>query len=145
MKYLNDYIEEAQTKALNNAGAFFAFSQEQFNHQKKEGIKYMSFDSGLICPADKAEELDRELVRIVEDGRDQDMSENGKKGIIHRELANHEYCITHDITDTADVLEPYGITKEEIRAEVSGYLEAYYEWIEEDHNNNSGTTTQETN
>ena len=128
MKYLSDYIEEAHTKALNNAGAFFAFSHDQFNRQKKEGIKYTSFGSGLICPTDKAEELDRELARIVDDGRAQDMNENGKKGIIHRELANHECCITHDISDTAMVLAPYGIMEKEIRAEVDGYLKAYYEW-----------------
>jgi hypothetical protein len=47
MKYLMDYMENKQTKALNKAGAFFAFSNEQFDKAKKEGIKYISLGAGL--------------------------------------------------------------------------------------------------
>jgi len=39
MKYLTNYIEEEQTEALNRAGAFFAFSDKQFDEAKKEGVK----------------------------------------------------------------------------------------------------------
>lgn len=38
MKYLSDYTNEKQTQAFDEAGAFFAFSQKQFNEAKKEGV-----------------------------------------------------------------------------------------------------------
>ena len=130
MKYLSNYIEEAQTKAFKEAGAFFAFSNKQFNEAKQDGVEYCSMGAGLICPKDNAEKLDNNLMRIVAEGIKADLAENGRKGVIHRELGNHEYCITHDITDTVEKLKDYGITPEEIRAETGAYLKAFYEWEE---------------
>jgi hypothetical protein len=40
MKYLTDYTQEAQTKLFEEKGVFFAFSNKQFEEQRKEGIKY---------------------------------------------------------------------------------------------------------
>lgn len=42
MKYLSHYIQDAQTALFNKTGAFFAFSQEQFNDAKKDGITYVA-------------------------------------------------------------------------------------------------------
>jgi len=38
-------------------GAFFAFSNEQFNEQKKDGVEYTHLFSGLIAPKNTAKEL----------------------------------------------------------------------------------------
>jgi len=130
MKYLTDYIAEDQTKTFKKHGAFFAFSNKQFNDQRIEGVLYVDSGGGLICPKDKAEELDRELLDIARHGIREDLAENGKRGVIHRELGNHEYSYTHDITDTAAALSDYGITEEEIKAEAGAYLKAFYEWEE---------------
>ena len=62
------------------------------------------------------------------------MKENGKKAIIQRELGNHEYCVTYDITDTVEKLADYPITEEEIKAETKPYLERHYKWEEEQDN-----------
>ena len=128
MKYLSNYIEEAQTKAFDEAGAFFAFSNKQFNEGMKEGIVYCNMGSGLLCPKDNAEKLDNDLMRIAAEGIKADLAENGRRGVIHRELGNHEYCITHDITDVVEKLSGYPITEKEIRAEVPEYLKAFHEW-----------------
>lgn len=40
MKYLSDYTNVAKTELFKEKGVFFAFSQEQFDEQKKEGITY---------------------------------------------------------------------------------------------------------
>jgi hypothetical protein len=130
MKYLTNYIEEAQTKAFNEAGAFFAFSDKQFNEAKVEGVKYLSLGAGLICPGNKAKQLIATLDKVHAEGIKQDLAENGKAGVIHRELGNHEYSITYSIEDTARALEGYGITREEIQAEGKVYLKAHYEWEE---------------
>lgn len=128
MKYLSNYIEDAQTEAFNKAGAFFAFGTDQFNEQKKAGIKYVSVGAGLICPKGNVDSLMSELDKVHKAGIELDLKENGKVGIIHRELGNHEYSYTYSIEDTSAALQGYGITDEEIQAESKAYLKAFYAW-----------------
>ena len=130
MKYLSEYMEDRQTALFEKTGSFFAFSKKQFDEQKKKNVKYMSLGSGMICPESTAEELVSGIETIAKESMAQDLAENGRKGVIHRELGNHEYCITHDIVDTSRALSGYGITDEEIQAETRTYLKAYYEWEE---------------
>ena len=131
MKYLSDYTKEATTELLKDTGAFFAFSNKQFDEQKQEGVTYCRLNSGTICPKANAQKLVEGMKSVFEAGIKRDLAENGKKGIIHRELGNHEYCITLDITDTSGALSGYGITDDEIQAECGEYLDAYYKWEEE--------------
>jgi len=130
MKYLMDYIQDKQTALLDKMGAFFAFGNKQFDEQKKEGVEYVSMKMGLICPKSNAKELHEGLRKIAKEGMAADLAENGKSGIIRRELSNHEYCYTYDISDTVDAVSEYGITEEEVQAEAAGYLKAHYEWEE---------------
>ena len=115
MKYLQDYMSEAQTIALDKAGAFFAFSQKQFDEQKKEGVLYKNLNMGLICPVDNAMTLLDELDAIYKNAIKLDIEENGLTRIIIRELNNHEAYYTGDIDDTARALADYPVTVEDIR------------------------------
>lgn len=46
----------------------------------------------------------------------QDIADHGLERIIHRELDNHEYVITHDIHDTWEAVKEYpGIKKEYVK------------------------------
>jgi len=114
MKYLTDYISEAQTAAFDEAGAFFAFGTEQFKKQQVEGVKYVNMGGGLICPKETYKTLSTSLETIAAAGMAQDLKENGKEGVIARELGNHEYGYTGDISDTVDTLAGYGITRKEV-------------------------------
>lgn len=114
MKYLSHYKEEAQTDLLNQTGAFFAFSQEQFDEQKVAGTKYVALSFGLIAPKDKVDELLDGLKKIHDQAIQQDIRENGKEAIIKRELNNYECYYTFDLTDAINALKDYGYTKEEI-------------------------------
>jgi len=114
MKYLQDYMNERQTKAFDEAGAFFAFSNEQFESARIKGIKYVSAGMGLICPEDKLEKLIENLNTIYKESIQQDIKENGIENIIKRELNNHEAYYTGEIDQTYDALKDYGITKENI-------------------------------
>ena len=114
MKYLSDYTNEKQTQAFDEAGAFFAFSQKQFNEAKREGIEYCSMGAGLICPVENAKHLFDRLEKINKEGIAQDIQENGKKAIIRRELFNHECFYTSDITACVEKLEDYGYSASEI-------------------------------
>lgn len=123
MKYLQDYIEAAQTEALNAAGAFFAFSNEQFDAKKKEGTKYYRMGAGLICPKDTADQLVENLYNIALEGIKKDMEENGKAAIIRRELFNHECQISMDYSDCVRKLEDYPITEEEIKKAFPAFMQ----------------------
>ena len=122
MKTLNNYTGQSFSKALDQAGAFFAFGQKQFDQARKPDVKYKLLGGGLICPTKNADDLVKFIHSINKEGIEQDMAENGKKAIIHRELANHEAQITMSINDTVDALEEYPITREDVRAEWKEYL-----------------------
>ena len=94
MKYLSDYMETSQTKAFEDAEAFFAFGWSQFEEQRKEGVNYVNMGWGLICPKENAQKLREELDDIYNRAIDQDVQENGAEGIINREYFNHECQIS---------------------------------------------------
>ena len=132
MKYLTDYIEDKQTEAFNKAGAFFAFSDEQFEEQEVKGVKYTSLGVGLICPVDNGIELIKTLDNIVKNGIKQDLKENGKRNIIERELENHEFAYHHELEQTIEALSDYPITEKEIEEVGRGYLKEFYKREEEE-------------
>lgn len=120
MKYLSNYVEDAQTELFKETGAFFAFSNEQFSEGvKKVGAnkenKVMSFGMGGYVLSKNIDLLINGLNNINKKGIELDIKENGIKNIIWRELANYETQITGDILNTVEALADYGITSAEIR------------------------------
>ena len=114
MKYLSDYTDQPISDLLTKYNGFFAFSTKQFEKAKKEGIKYVNRGAGLFHEAGKSKEFDAELAKINADAIKQDLAENGKDGIIERELSNREAYCTGEIEDAVEALEDYGITSEEV-------------------------------
>jgi hypothetical protein len=124
------YHEAKQSQIFNKYGAFFAFSKKQFNRQKQDNVRYLSFGGGLIVPADNVKPLHAELDALYEKSAEQDITDNGIKKIIHRELANHECQISGDYECVVDLLGGYhNITKEQIDAE---YPHFYQNCIDND-------------
>ncbi|ELY5142023.1 TPA: hypothetical protein I7264_03115 [Vibrio parahaemolyticus] len=114
MKYLSDYIQQPQTALFDELGAFFAFSNKQFDEVKKKGIEYVSLGMGMIVPKNNAKQLVERLEVIQKEGINQDIAENGKDSIIRRELFNHECFYTGDICDCVEKLEGYGYSYDDI-------------------------------
>lgn len=110
------------SEILSRHGAFFAFSQRQFEEQQVKGVKYTNCGGGMACPEGAVDQLSVEIEAAIDAYRAADLAENGKAKIIWRELANHEAQLTHDITPTVEALQGYGITREEVKAEWAGYL-----------------------
>jgi len=121
MKYLSDYTNVKQTKLWNDNGAFFAFGQQQLDEKNQEGVVYVSLGMGLIAPKENASKIIEGLESIHAEGIQQDISDNGIKAIIHRELANHEAQIINDISDTVEALEGYGITRKQVNEEYKSF------------------------
>jgi hypothetical protein len=114
MKYLTNYIEDQMSKCHKDNGAFYAFSDKQFNEQKKPDTKYISLGSGAIVPEINAKQFVDQMSTIVKNGIAQDITENGQDGVITRELANHEAYYTGSIESTIDALDGYNFTDEAI-------------------------------
>ena len=122
MKYLSDYIEQAQTATFKKHGAFFAFSKKQLEEARVEGVKYASLGMGLICPTDNAIQLIEDMDTIHQSGIKQDIAENGLSAIIQRELHNHEAQITYDMDSTKDALEGYPIDDDMMTKEWTKFI-----------------------
>ena len=128
MKSLRSYNQDAMDEVYKRTGAFFAFNKEQFEEKQVQGVDYVSRGAGLICPRDKCKLFDELFDKAIKAGAQADLAENGKQAIIHRELSNHEYSITWDITDTVSALSGHGITEEEVQAETKEYMRRHEEW-----------------
>jgi len=110
MKFLQDYIEDEQTQAFEEAKAFFAFGKNQFKDgllKLKLGTEISHLGGGLYCPKESSAELINKIHSIYENGVKQDLKENGKKGVIVRELYNHEAFYTRDVESTVKALKSY--------------------------------------
>lgn len=120
MKRFNQ--DARQTELFNEADAFFAFSNWQLDKRKKEGVNYINLGSGLICNELTAAKLIQDLENVFSDKIAWELANNTKKEIIWYELGNYECQITGDYSEVVELLKPYGITKEEIKAEWPDYF-----------------------
>lgn len=111
---LAQYVETPQNELFEELGVFFAFSNEQFQEQKQEGVKYSHLGSGTICPTANVAEFIKRHNEIVNKGIEQDKLENGKRKIILRELHNYECFYISDPTDAIHALSRYGFTEEDV-------------------------------
>lgn len=118
MKYLTDYTNKPLEELFNNNGAFFAFSDKQFEEAKDKKLKkedYTNLMSGLICPKNNVKAVLNGIEEITKRGIEEDITENGLNAIIRRELSNHECYYTGDITDAINALEDYGVSREDVQ------------------------------
>lgn len=124
MKYLSHYTEQGLTDLFETAGAFFAFGQKQFDAKKVDGVTYVSLGSGLYCPKPEVDCFLACYKDVISQAMSLDVEENGKDGVIRRELSNHECFYTHDISACVDALADYPISEADI-------LEVYREMVKE--------------
>ena len=104
MKTLSDYTDALTSKLFADNGAFFAFSNKQFDENKKEGVIYVSMASGLLCPKENAKTVFQSFERIFEDAVKQQVADFESEKIISHEYFNHETQITGDNQQIIDVL-----------------------------------------
>jgi hypothetical protein len=102
---------------------FFAFGQKQLDEQIQKDIKYSRVGGGLIMPTSNIKAFERDFQNEMKRAVAEDFATHGKKNIIWRELANHEAQISCEIDDTLDALENHNITREDIQAEFSAYMQ----------------------
>jgi hypothetical protein len=101
-------------------GIFFAFSNEQMKegiekHGVNENNKIVNIGAGGFVLKSRLQEF-KDLIARHEAER-KELKKNEKELIeaIAYELANHEYCITWDVTDALDAL---GLTRETVSPDI---------------------------
>jgi len=106
------------SRIMKEHGAFFAFSNEQFERQRDPNIlkeNYTNIKVGMICPTETALMLICDLEEAYDSHAKTVLRKYTVDQIIRYELNNHEIDVTGDITDTVDAVAVYGITEDRVR------------------------------
>ena len=115
MKYLSDYMEAKQTALFNKTGTIFAFSDKQFDEQAIKGKEYSRIGQGILTQKGNEMKVIKALEKIYQEAMVQDLKENGVRGVIQRELENHEVYYTNDMDPAMEALKDYPeITQKDI-------------------------------
>lgn len=116
-------IYKAKEFPFSEYGAFFAFSKAQFEESKKEGVKYVSMDGGLICPKEHAATIWKDFDDFCKKERRRELKIRGRKRTILYHLGNHESWYTGDPSEAISILSAYGISEEEVLKEFRDNIE----------------------
>ena len=109
------YAEKELSNLWEENGAFFAFSQSQFDEAAEEGIRYKTLRSiGLYIPVDNVATVLNGMKAIQKNKIERDIKGNSLRSIIIRELYNYECFYTLDYSNALEALEPYGVTEEQV-------------------------------
>jgi|TARA_R110000796_G_scaffold65936_10_gene152117 hypothetical protein len=115
MKYLSDYMEAKQTQLFKETGTFFAFSNKQYEEQADESKTYVYMGAGMYTLKKYATDQIEKHYQIYKNAMQQDLKENGIKGVIQRELENYEVYYTNDLEPAMEALKDYPeITQKDI-------------------------------
>lgn len=109
------------SQVLDQYGAFFAFSNNQFEEKRKEGVKYVSLGAGLIAPKGTGQKIVDGIEAARKNGVAQDKKEKTNKQIIWDAFANYECQIVGSPEDAIEALDGYGFSDEEIQKEWKAY------------------------
>lgn len=133
MKYLQDYIEKEQTELFNELGVFFAFSKDQFDEgarknrdKKPEGTKWANCGAGMFMPTVNVDEFIERHDALHKKAIEKDLAENGREGVLERELANYEIGYCYDGPNDRnfrDGIKGYGFTEDEISQAYKKHIE----------------------
>lgn len=114
MKTTKKTTDDLISEAIENNGAFFAFSDKQFEESQKPNTKYMNMGAGLICPSNNAMKLKNEIDAIIKNKIQKELQEHTPEYIIEKTLCDYECYYTGDVSDAVDSLKANNITREQI-------------------------------
>ena len=100
-------MSEKQSILFKKTGAFFAFSQKQYDEKRQNGVVYVNMGRGMICPKKNASKLIEGLDKIIIESIEEDVTENGAEAIVRREYFNHESQLTGCTEDAFNALREY--------------------------------------
>ncbi|MFS2717030.1 hypothetical protein AAH068_19170 [Bacteroides uniformis] len=106
-----EQIHEEQQKKLSamfeEFGVFFAFSKQQFEQSRKEGVEYVSGFAGMIIPKDNVTLVDERLDHIHEEAAALMREHIPMEKYILYELYNHEAFYTGEVDEVLKLARSY--------------------------------------
>jgi len=121
MKHVN--IDDILSDIFKKHGAFFAFSDKQFEESRKDGVSYANMGAGMVAPVDSVSALSVEINNASKERIRKTLELNTIEEIIHYELGNFECQISCDPSDAFASLSAYGITEDQVRAEYPKFMD----------------------
>ena len=116
-------IEIKINDLLTANGAFFAFTEQQYNAEALPGIEYKRLYAGMLCPSDNVKTVMNGLDSLSDEKTHWELANNSIKTIIWDSLANYECQITGDYSDAIEALKVYGISEDDIKKEWPAYYQ----------------------
>ncbi len=116
-------IEKKINDLLTTNGAFFAFTEQQYNAEALPGVEYKRLYAGMLCPSGNVKIVMNGLDSLSHEKTEYELANNSIKTIIWDSLANYESQITGDYSDAIEALKPYGITEDDIKKEWPAYYQ----------------------
>ena len=104
-------------------GAFFAFTEQQYNDEALPGVEYKRLCAGMLCPSDNVKTVMNGLDSLSNEKTQYELANNTLKDIIWDSLVNYECQISGDYNDACEALKVYGITDADIKKEWPGYYQ----------------------
>jgi len=121
MNYFNMDLKINDLLTAN--GAFFAFTEQQYNEEAVPGVEYKRLYAGMLCPADNAKKVINGLDSLSHEKTQWELANNSLKTIVWDALANYECQISGDYSDVIEALKVYGITEDVIKKEWPAYYQ----------------------
>ena len=121
MNYFN--IDVKINDLLTANGAFFAFTEQQYNEEALPGVEYKRLYAGMLCPSDNVKTVMDGLDNLSDEKTHWELANNSIKTIIWDALANYECQITGDYNDAIAALKVYGISEDDIKKEWPAYYQ----------------------
>ena len=108
---------------LTKNGAFFAFTEQQYNVEALPGVEYKRLYAGMLCPSNNVKTVMNGLDSLSDEKIQYELTNNTLKTIIWDSLANYECQISGDYNDACSALKVYGITEDDIKKEWPSYYQ----------------------
>ena len=128
MNHIN--IDVKINDLLTANGAFFAFTEQQYNDEALPGVEYKRLYAGMLCPSNNVKTVMNGFDSLNDEKIQYELSNNSIKVIIWDSLANYECQISGDYSAASEALKDYGITEDAIKKE---WLSYYQDCINNDY------------
>lgn len=97
-------FQDKQSALFKEMRVFFAFSKEQFDEQKQEGVQYYSMNYGMLISKNNCEAFMEAHAKLVEEKRAECKARVSRDEYILYELHNHESFYTGDTSDALNAV-----------------------------------------
>lgn len=99
---INREYRDKQTEMFNRYGVIFAFSDKQFEQQRKQGMEYISAGCGMLVPQDNEDLVFAELEALRQRKGEEMRSNVPREQYIFDALNNYECFWTGDVDNALE-------------------------------------------